>query len=203
MTNWPFDKAIFDACFIWHLQTIDNECSELIGYLGERWANRCVVDREQYDREKNPCYKKDHGCEYIEDLISDSAVAEWYYANEPYYKLKQCYSMDTGDGDFHDIKILALADIEKGCVVFSCDERVLQKCQAMSVEHYCLKASLVELDDYLGQGAIFASEAFETKHMIDGSSNIKHLDFSDVIGCEKCDPSHRCPFDKLKSVYWE
>ncbi len=199
MSDRGYTSAILDACYIYHVQTIDPQCTDLIYYITEYYSDECVLDKSQYDRPKNPCYGQDHNCEHIETLITDRESMAFYYSYQGSLRLSRVFSHTRKNpGDPSDLKILGLADKTPNCIVLSCDDGVLHVCSDMGVDHRCLKASLVELDGYFGKNSIIGSGQFQTDHMVKGTTDIKCLDFLNPHGCLKCDPEFKCSFGKTR-----
>lgn len=194
--------AILDTCYIHRLQEVDNDCEDLLLHVSETYSETCVLSNEQYEREKNPCYGKDHPCIWLEKEISEDEAKAWYYENSAKYNLEKCFSRKRRkEGDFVDVMITALAHKTGNCIVLTCDKGVLFVCRKIGIERRCLKYSLIDVDERFN-GKVFSSKEFTTQHLLDNSSDNFCVNFHLPTGCAKCDDGTNCKFDTKKKKYF-
>lgn len=140
MNLLPHNKAILDASFLGRLSRIDTSC-DLIDFVGNYLAGGCVLDNRQF--RQSPCNEAQHECQYIEDLMSDEEIVEFYVSHAQ--DLDRVYSQERSRGDFHDVKIMALASTLGNCIVLSCDGALLWTCWHFSIDHLCFKAAVIKM----------------------------------------------------------
>jgi len=177
--------------FFSRLSKIDKKCI-LIDFFKDYFANNCAVDKIQY--EKGSCKHADHSCDFINDLIGENEIFDFYYDYPGELDIKKVCSFDEKKrkGDWVDVKALALANKNGAVMVLSCDARLLQLCKDIGVRHYCFKASLVKLCNTIKDNEIFLGGEFNTSLMFNKQITDPFLSYYKNSKCKKCSGKKGC-----------
>ncbi len=185
-----YNKIIIDASFIARLKRIEG--CEFLDYFDTVFiGGECVVDEYQFLH--GPCNDIQITCLTIDHLISDEGVIQFLLAYPGTKSLDLIYSPDRETGDYVDLKILALAYIERNSLVLSCDYYLLILCDDILIDHLCFKAAITILAQF--DASIFDFNRYETNIMFEQDGDIDpFFHYHANHNCISCHPQNGCGY---------
>jgi len=183
LTDPELRHVVLDVNVLTRLSEIDPAC-ELVEFLGACLDGQCYIYEPQ--ARLAPCPSASLDCCSTINVTDDEAAAFLYgYAGS--------LKIDRLLNEPGDTKAVFHATTHHKSVVVSCDRGVLIVCADIGLEHYCFKAAVGLVDNFLS-GYVFRSGRYTTRHMFIPSERTQNpfVLYSFDRHCPVCDPLGRC-----------